>query len=94
MQKADKRPEQPETAENLCVICFSNALELWSSSFQSVNNVFFSCIQEGSELPHVDSKGNKRRCESNRAIFCTSSHKSHIFKKGEFWAGEQHFLAC
>lgn len=29
MQKAaDKRSEQPELAENLCVICFSNALEL------------------------------------------------------------------
>lgn len=29
MQKAaDKRPEQPELPENLCVICFSNVLEL------------------------------------------------------------------
>lgn len=42
MQKAaDKRPQQPELAESLCVICFSNALELWSSFFQSANNMFF-----------------------------------------------------
>lgn len=42
MQKAaDKRPEQPEPAENLCVVCFSSAWELWSSSFQSANSMFF-----------------------------------------------------
>lgn len=42
MQKAaDKRPEQPELPENLCVICFSNVLELWSSSFLLANNDFF-----------------------------------------------------
>lgn len=43
---ADKRPQQPELAENLCVICFSNALELWSSSFQSPNNMLFHVYKE------------------------------------------------
>lgn len=42
MQKAaDKCLEQPELHKNLCVICFSNVSELWSSSFHSANNAFF-----------------------------------------------------
>lgn len=42
MQKtADKCLEHPELHKNLCVICFSNVSELWSSSFHSTNNAFF-----------------------------------------------------
>lgn len=47
MQKAaDKRPEQPELAENLCAICFSNISKLWFSSFHSANNTFFHVYKE------------------------------------------------
>lgn len=67
MQKAsDKRLEQPELPENLCVICFMNVSERRFSSFCLANNVFFSSLQEENDLPHVDSNRIRNRDRSLR----------------------------
>lgn len=96
MQKAaDKRPEQPELAENLCAIYFSNVSKLRSSSFHSANNTVFHVRRKWvSACRFWKEWRNKWRHESNRGMFCTSSHKLWVtFSKRRPMSIEKHCLA-
>lgn len=95
MQKAaDKRPEQPELAENLCAICFSNVSKQRSSSFHSANNTFFHVRRQWVSACRFwkEWRNKWRRVTERCSAPLLTSFESH-FQKGDLWASEKHCLA-